>query len=376
MSSDKRNKILENVIYLVLWAMVFIAPVVSFAVREEAFSWKSIFAVWVSILPLLLIFLIHNYFVSKYFFMKGKRWLYLLLAIVLLAIHPGISIATHGEVPWDLRLEQPVPPPTPDGRPSGPPPPDMVHPRLEGRGPQAGQPIDLVAVAKVALAIMTLVLNIIIKWLFKSKAMEDRMLEMEGVLLQGRLQQLRHQINPHFFMNTLNNIHALVDIDPEKAKSTIIELSRLMRYVLYDSPDGILPLDKEISFLDKYLNIMALRYSNNVKIEADFDAGDKPSRIPSLLLVTFLENAFKHGITYTRDSLLKTSLRMEDGRILFTCFNTKGSENTDESGGIGLDNARKRLDLIYGKDYKLDIAEDEESYKVTLSLPPEPGIKT
>ncbi|MBE6244141.1 MAG: histidine kinase [Bacteroidales bacterium] len=374
MSSDKRNKILENVIYLVLWAMVFIAPVVSFAFREEAFSWNRVFEMWISIIPLLAIFLVHNFFVSKYFFVKGKRWLYLLLAIVLLAVHPGISIATHGEVPWALCLERPVSPRPSEGLPPGPPP-DMVHPRLEGRGPQAGQPIDLVAVAKVALAVLTLVLNIIIKWLFKSKAMEDRMLEMEKVLLQGRLQQLRHQINPHFFMNTLNNIHALVDIDPEKAKSTIIELSRLMRYVLYDSSDGILPVDKEISFLEKYLSIMSLRYSDNVKISADFDAGDKTARIPSLLLVTFLENAFKHGITYTKESVLETSLRVASGRILFTCFNTKGAEKGDESTGIGLANACKRLDLIYGSDYKLDIAEDEESYKVTLSLPSEPAIQ-
>ena len=371
MSSEKRYKVIENVIYLVLWILVFAAPVISMAVRSGAgqmeFSWKEVWRTWLAIVPFFAIFVIHNFFIAKYFFVKGKRWLYFLLTLVLLAVHPGASIANHGQVFWDFK-DPGSPEMTALERPDLPIDPFREKiPELRERRPLG--PIDVMALARIAMAFLLLALNLLIKWMFKSRITEQRMLALEAEMTKGQLQQLRYQINPHFFMNTLNNIHALVDIDPQKAKSTIIELSSLMRYVLYDSPDGMLTIDKEKLFLEKYLDIMSIRYSDKVTIKAEFDVEGKEAKIPSMLLVTFLENAFKHGVTYKKESRIDTSLRIEDDRILFSCSNTKRSEGKESQGGIGIENARKRLDLIYGTDYKINVDEDDLSYTVSMNLP-------
>lgn len=372
MGSERRRIIIENVIYLVLWIMVFTVPVVSIALRTSestaCFAWREVFIIWTAIVPFLVLFLVHNFWFSKYFFLKGKRWLYFVLVVVFLAINPGISIVTRGNVPWGVR---PGPPPMERLELE---PPGSFRPQSEGDLPQPGnprhmEPFDMIAISKLALAVLMLALNLVIKWYYKSQQMEEKVRDMEGEMLRGQLQQLRYQINPHFFMNTLNNIHALVDIDPEKAKSTIIELSKLMRYVLYDSSDGVVSVGQEQSFLEKYLSIMRIRYSDRVRISSDFNVEGKEAKVPSLLLVTFLENAFKHGITYTKESVIETSLKIVDDRILFSCYNTKGADDKEQSGGIGLENACKRLDLIYGSGYVLDVEEDSQVYKVTLNLP-------
>jgi hypothetical protein len=396
MSSEKRYKVIENVIYLVLWILVFTVPVISLMFRSggdgSAFRWRDVWGIWFSILPFLVLFVLHNFLVSRFFFAKGKRWLYFLLVAVLLSVHPGISVVTKGKVPWDFNPQGPPPQEefrhedSPGRTPPGAPVwkiPLGGHPEDPGpRGLRPGEPIDIMAVAKFALALMVLAMNLVIKWHYRSQTMEDKVARMKEEMLRGQLQQLRHQINPHFLMNTLNNIHALVDIDPDKAKTVIIELSSLMRYVLYDTPDGIIQIDKEKSFLEKYLNIMSIRYSDKVKIISDFDlsingpaanSGEvSQARLPSMLLVTFIENAFKHGVTYQKQSVVETSLRIKEGRIVFTCYNTKREDENPRSGGIGLENVSKRLDLIYGEDYKMDVEEDDDSYKVCLSLPMHP----
>ena len=386
MSSERRYTIIENVIYLVLWILVFTVPVFSVSARTEgqdsAFNWEEVFLTWSAILPYLLLFLVHNFFVSRLFFRK-KRWLYFLIVAVLLAVHPGISIATKGRVSFQLIHPMPADAEMPEVEfwTDDPPFEEEMDPYWYDTGPEPWEetgrmePIDIMALAKFALAVMMLALNLIIKWSFKARVIEEKVSLMQEEMLRGQLQQLRHQINPHFFMNTLNNIHALVDIDPEKAKNTIIELSKLMRYVLYDSKDGLISLENEKSFLEKYLSIMSIRYSDKVRITAGFDVDGKEGHLPSMLLVTFIENAFKHGITYRKESVLDTSLRMEGGRILFSCYNTKNDTANDQHGGVGLKNVRRRLDIFYKDDYVLDVDEDEVSYRVTLSLPSEPALK-
>ena len=120
-----------------------------------------------------------------------------------------------------------------------------------------------------------------------------RLLEKEN--LNQQLEYLKYQINPHFFMNTLNNIHALVDIDPEKAKTTIVELSKMMRYLLYEGNNSLIPLHREVEFLRNYITLMKLRYTDKVKIDTDIPVSLPDRRLPPLLLITFVENAFKHG---------------------------------------------------------------------------------
>lgn len=126
--------------------------------------------------------------------------------------------------------------------------------------------------------------NIAIKLFFKSFRDEEMLKELEHQRLQSELEYLKYQINPHFFMNTLNNIHALVDIDTGKAKSTIVELSKLMRYVLYEASNKTILLSREVQFLKNYIALMSLRYTNKVSIQMDFPVEVPEVQIPPLLL--------------------------------------------------------------------------------------------
>jgi putative regulator of cell autolysis len=183
---------------------------------------------------------------------------------------------------------------------------------------------------------------------------------------------LKYQINPHFFMNTLNNIHALIDIDTESAKNAVIELSKMMRYVLYESGREIISLNRDIQFLKNYIELMRIRYTDAVNISVE-SPGNLPEQlsIPPLLLIVFVENAFKHGVSYNHPSFIRLKIEYADGQVTSTLTNSRhAAQSSKHPAGIGLENVRKRLELIYGaKNYSLEIREEEKTYTVKLVIP-------
>ena len=212
--------------------------------------------------------------------------------------------------------------------------------------------------------------NIAVKLFFKSFRDEEMLKELEHQRLQSELQYLKYQINPHFFMNTLNNIHALVDIDTGKAKSTIVELSKLMRYVLYEASNKTILLLREVQFLENYIAIMGLRYTDKVSIEMKFPIEVPEVQIPPLLFISFVENAFKHGVSYRNDSFVRVIVQQEEGnRLTFRCTNSNNGRADEQHHGIGLDNIRKRLRLLFGNDYTLSITQDKNKFDVLLIIP-------
>lgn len=240
--------------------------------------------------------------------------------------------------------------------------------------------------------ILLLGLNVGFKYFFKSLDDRKRMKELERENLSRQLDYLKYQINPHFFMNTLNNIHALIDIDPEQASSTIETLSKLMRYVLYEGNKPLVPLQKELDFISHYVELMRIRYTDKVRISVSLprqaqaaDSGEEAVgiaktnlmdvQVPSLLFATFLENAFKHGVSYKRTSFIEVCIMTDDTsrEVEFLCHNSKKPKSEDKHGGVGMRNAVERLRLIYGRDgYTLKIDETEESYRVLIRLPFKP----
>ncbi len=148
------------------------------------------------------------------------------------------------------------------------------------------------------LAVLVIGCNLAIRFLFKSIQDDRHLKELESQRLKTELNYLKAQVNPHFFMNTLNNIHALIDIDGERAKETVIELSRIMRYVLYDADRPTVPLRKEMEFIDNYIRLMRIRYAGEVEIRTLCPADPPDVQVPPLMLITLTENAFKHGMSY------------------------------------------------------------------------------
>jgi LytS/YehU family sensor histidine kinase len=160
-----------------------------------------------------------------------------------------------------------------------------------------------------------------------------------------------------------------VDIDPEQAKDTILELSKMMRFLLYEGNKQAVPLTRELDFIRHYVALMQLRYTEKVKIVLDLPQESPDKQIPPLILITFIENAFKHGISYQHDSYVEISVAIEDESLRFLCRNSRADRPIEEKGGVGLANVRKRLNLLYNRNYTLKIKDATDVYQVELVIP-------
>lgn len=198
--------------------------------------------------------------------------------------------------------------------------------------------------------------------------------KLERAKTESELSFLKAQINPHFFFNTLNNIYALTVIDVEASREALHKLSRMMRYVLYESQRGTVLLSQEIAFAQDYIKLMQLRLTDKVTVQLTPPHPMTDIPIAPMLFLPFIENAFKHGVSATQPSRIEIVIRQDGAKIHVevrnTLFPAKQSASLEESNGIGLVNTRRRLDLLYPGRYELDVQEDrqENEYKVHLEL--------
>ena len=372
-----KQSLQENLIYLAVWVLLFLAPLLSLYVRTMndmylLFDWTEVFLVWRRLLLFLVLFLVHNFLLAPLLIHRNKRIAYFSIVVVVIAAFTVYQCSTRPDIakpmghrppPHMEMSDHPRPPQQPDLSKTDEPP--AHQPRHMSPPPIIGEH-DILAVLVLILIFGT---NVAIKGYCRSRDDRKRLAELERENLEQQLEYLRYQINPHFFMNTLNNIHALVDIDPAKAKDTIVELSKMMRYVLYEGNKRCVPLQYEIEFIQHYVALMQLRYPDKVKITVDLPQKVPSWKIPPLILITFIENAFKHGVSYQRESFIEVKVVVVDNKLLFTCRNSKADTANNEKGGIGLANVRKRLDLIYYDDYTLRIDDDSDVYTVSLVIP-------
>lgn len=367
----------ELILYLVLWAMLYAASAFSVYISKVSshtmvFDRQGLFNAWGLLTMFFVAFSVHNFLIAPQLVYCNRRWLYGILTIMLVVAFTSYQMLCRPHHPDDhmplmLKSEGRMierPPLPVDGDDMLWPLPDKEKHHDEPPHAFGGQ--DSVAFIIVSLL---LALNVGAKYYFKSLDDCKRFHELERENLNTRLAYLKYQINPHFFMNTLNNIHALVLIDPEQANRMIETLSMLMRYVLYDGNQSLAPLQKEMAFVKNYVDLMRVRYTDNVRIEVEFPSIVPDVKVPSLLFATFIENAFKHGVSYERESFVEIKLAVDKQYVTFTCRNSRLSEKKELRGGVGLTNALKRMQLIYGNQYQFDINPLNNEYCITLKLP-------
>lgn len=372
-----RQHILENLIYALIWIIVFTAPV--FRNNDEnVFSWKDVTREWIALLPFLVIFCINNYVLIPYLLTRKRMWWYFIITIgMVFMIFTNLPHPRHQNVPLSRHFNETTTPEEQTNRPEGSrftrQPGEEVQHRKKGNTPPPFKiPFGRILFFNgILIAIFVIGINIAIKLLFKSIRDEHQMKELEKQNLQTELEYLKHQINPHFFMNTLNNIHALIDIDAEKAKETVIELSKIMRYVLYDSSQPLIPLQKEITLMNNYIELMRIRYTDPIDITVSVPEHVPDVKIPPLLFITFIENAFKHGISYRHASFVHVAIEVQEKELSFYIMNSNFNQPPHDTG-IGLENVTKRLNLLYGNKYTLSIRAEEDVYRVTLVIPVQP----
>jgi two-component system LytT family sensor kinase len=227
----------------------------------------------------------------------------------------------------------------------------------------------------VLIAIIALVIGVGTSVTAIQKWQKDKQLhqEMEQDKISSELSFLKAQINPHFFFNTLNNIYALTHIDAETSRKAIHQLSRMMRYVLYDTQNTTTLLSQEIAFVKDYISLMQLRLTNAIKIDFKSPGALKDMAIAPMIFLPFIENAFKHGISSTSPSFIDIDITQQDATVTLSVINTiitEQNNNLEAGSGIGLNNTRRRLDLLYPARHILRIKEDKatNTYSVHLTL--------
>ena len=378
----------EHTIYSAIWAMLYASPVINIYTRMAGnpritFSWTEILHAWEYTSTWLVMFAIHNFLLLPLLLRKRKTGTYLCLSFLILLTGMFITYLnrpmhknqykTRMEAEWkadSLAYERVAAVRLGDGRYCSPQNPMR-------RKPLDYQPIDPLPMLGpgelVAFfgGLLLMGMNLGVKLYFMSQRDRERQKIIDQRNLEQQMEYLKYQVNPHFFMNTLNNIHALVDIDPERAKITIIALSKMMRHILYEGSKKLIPLTREVEFLNLYVQLMRLRYTRKVHINVDVPPQLPELKLPPLMLIIFVENAFKHGISYREESFIDIKLRVENKRLLFSCCNSKPTQvqRTNEKGGMGLQNVRQRLELLYDDDYTLDISDGEKTYEVKLDIP-------
>lgn len=226
--------------------------------------------------------------------------------------------------------------------------------------------------AMLMIAVLSTLTKMVFDWFQR-----ERMLQlMETETMQSELRFLRAQINPHFLFNTLNSLYALTLKKSDKAPDIVIRLSEMMRYMLYECNDKQVELHKEVDYIKNYLELEKLRHSDAVQINFTIDGDIYDKEIAPLLFSPFLENAFKHGLNkHIEEGFIDVKLQIANKILKFRVRNSKpvekniNSEMNDKiSGGIGLQNVQRRLDLLYPDKHDLELKETDKIYEINLSL--------
>ena len=345
----RKQVISENVLYFFIWVSVFLVPFMSaglFPSKEMDFTLVVI--AWLKILPFYLLFVVNNFLLYRYVYRK-KKWVYILVAALLIV---GAFAALEWYERSDIALALSV--------------------GTEGESVEA-QHVSLSVFAwwgNMVSAILMFLANNGIRTFYDNMQKDEDFERLQRQNIQAEMYYLKHQINPHFLMNSLNNIHALIDIDTEAAKQSIIQLSDMMRYVVYDTGANSIPLRDDMKFVRNYIELMRIRYTEDVNISFSYQQQlHGRVDVPPLIFIVFVENAFKHGVSYNAPSYIDIDIHSEGGYVIGRFENSINEKNHNNKPGIGLENVRKRLDLIYENDYDLKVEDDGNKYCVTLKIP-------
>jgi two-component system, LytTR family, sensor kinase len=309
-----------------------------------------------------------NYFylVSKFFF-EGRKYRYYLSIAILLFIFYFVSDKSNQAV---FRF-------IPDGRRHESPPHEYVQEkrpapqgsslRIPMRPPFRQMHMFNYGFTAISLIFFSLGLRVIERHVSIEKIQK----ELERQKLNSELAFLKNQISPHFFFNTLNNIYSLISINAEDSQKAVLKLSKMMRYLLYESEHGDTKLGSELEFMTNYIDLMKLRMSDKVKLSVDFPESYEDISIPPLLFIPFIENAFKHGLSFRENSFIGIKMTCTGNEILFSCVNSiaiRGNGSVEETSGIGLENVTKRLELLFPGSYDLKFTKKGETFEVLLKI--------
>ena len=321
-----KEKIFEIVIHTIAWGLLFCSPFL-FAYGDNASVSLERYVGFV-IMPLtfMTVFYVNYGILTPRLLFRKRLGRFILANLLLIAAVLLIQHIWHEMCRLYIETEPP-----PENR--GDPP-----------------PVYFFIAWNAMLMALTVGLAVAIRMTGNWYRIEAEKQQIEKERTQAELKNLKSQLNPHFLFNTLNNIYALIPIDRTKAQFAVHSLSHMLRYVLYENNQNYIPLEKEIQFVRNYVELMELRLPDRVETTVDLPEQADGYTIAPLLFITLVENAFKHGVSPSQPSFVHISIRMvKEGTLVCTIENSDFPKtDADRSGsGIGLQNLRKRLNLLY-----------------------------
>jgi len=350
MKLQTTNRTLEAMIHIISWSIVFGYPF--FMERENnSVDWNAYFRHTSVLFSFLVIFYVNYFFLIPRLLFNEKTRKYIIYNVILLI---GIGAALQVWQKMDM--------------------PPVIDPNSMYKYKRP--PRLIFFIRDIISLIFAIGLSIAIRMSSRWRVSESARREAEKNRTEAELKNLRNQLNPHFLLNTLNNIYALITFDTDKAQQAVQELSKLLRHVLYENQQTFVPLGREADFIRNYIELMRIRLTSNVTVETQIDIrSDSKTEIAPLIFISLIENAFKHGISPTEPSFIRILLSEHKNKICCEIINSyhPKNEKMDKSGsGIGLEQVQKRLELLYSKHYTWDkyISENGKEYISRLYLMP------
>ena len=342
----QHNRLILDVAQVLAWACAMLLPAaVTWLISGDSNRFGMTF--WPSfymMLPICLVYLV-NYFllVPGMLFRKRIVW-FIVINVLLLALLNAPSLFPRGEIPEPIR--------------------EHLHRRdiLAFRIP------TLITAAFFQLVFIFLAIGV--RSIQRSNDIQYQLQEEKRKTTEAELTWLKHQLNPHFLFNTLNNISSLTQIDPDKAQESIGQLSDTLRYALYDTDTEKVPLSGEVAFMDNYIRLMQLRCNELTEVTTSWQLPEREVRIAPLLFISPIENAFKHGVNSRMPSFVHVDLHPEGRDLVFRCENSLFVKFGEDhiGSGIGEENLRRRLELIYPGAYTYEQSEEDGVYSVRIAL--------
>lgn len=342
MSKQIKNKtIIETAIHVLIWVLLFYIPVALSSGTDTGLKEIALFY-WLQLFFIAIIFYFNYLWLVERFLFRNKKWLvFVILNLSLLVL-----------IYW-IRHE-------------------ILISILDNHGADRKRPpLALVWYSEFLIYLIPIAFSIAIQSGRRLTNLEKYRTDAENARLQAELQTLKFQLQPHFFFNALNNIYSLIETEPDKARQSIHSLSRLMRHLLQASDMPSISLREEMDFLNKYIALMQVRLTTSTKVITDFPAQIPDMQIAPLLFISLVENAFKHGVSASHTSELFFGLQiLNDNKLHFSTRNKNFSKSQkDLSGsGIGLNNLRKRLDILYHQKHQFTTNQENNLFTTDLEI--------
>lgn len=323
-------------LHVAVWVVWFISPLM-FMNHGNGIAWQSFLSMSVVPLSIMLVFYAnYSWLAPKYFAMGNKKNFWIINTFMILLL--GIELHIWMEYSRSILDKHPMPPKN-----------DFTFIFFIFRNI-----FNLAISAAIATTI-----QLSMRW----QSSESARREAESAKANAELQNLRSQINPHFLLNTLNNIYALTEFSPNKAQEAILELSKLLRHILYDNQQKFVNLKNEVQFLSNYINLMKIRLPDNVDLQLNIRIPEPCNiMIAPLIFISLIENAFKHGVSTNKKSYIHINIEADNNSITCRIANSNyPKDDKDHSGhGIGLKQVASRLELLYPGMYDWQNGPDAE----------------